>query len=241
MSFLLAGLIVAGTSGAIAVGRWLSGRRDKSSEPKPAGDGGTNDGSDETRDATTSTSDAPEAGAKKGTAKPVKRKVEGPHAHLEGFPCQLGDVLMRLTGEEAWLAGGLVFSEEAPVAALFVAPDVGHDCAIYVRPQPREAVYWMEPLDPGAVLVGGEPPSSVEHGGIRFDRVRRLPLRPKRIGVGAPDVGDAVVLAEYASAGSERLLVMRSTSGVSHAYRGEELEVSAYEVIPSGRSTLGDD
>ena len=76
------------------------------------------------------------------------------------------------------------------------------------------------------MLVGGEPPSSVEHGGIRFDRVRRLPLRPKRIGVGAPDVGDAVILAEYASAGSERLLVMRSTTGTSHAYRGEELEVS---------------
>jgi hypothetical protein len=225
VSLLLAGLIVAGTSGAIAVGRWLSGRRDKPSEPKPPGDS-KNDDADETRDA---------------TSKPVKRKVEGPHAHLEGFPCQLGDVLLRLTGEEAWLAGGLVLSEDAPVAALFVAPDAGHDCAIYVRPSPREAVYWMEPLDPGAVLVGGEPPSSVEHGGIRFDRLRRLPLRPKRIGVGAPDVGDAVVLAEYASAGSERLLVMRSTSGASHAYRGEELEVSAYEVIPSGRSTLGDD
>ena len=244
MSLILAGLIVAGTSGAIAVGRWLSSRRDRSSEPLPAGGAGTNDGSDETRDAKDGgardgdgeTKDAD--GTKK--AKPVKRKVEGPHEHLVGFPCQLGDVLMRLTGEEAWLAGGLVLSEEAPVAALFVAPDAGHDCAIYVRPQPREAVFWMEPLDPGAVLVGGEPPSSVEHGGIRFDRVRRLPLRPKRIGVGAPDVGDAVVLAEYASAGSERLLVMRSTSGVSHAYRGEELEVSAYEVIPSGKSTLGD-
>jgi hypothetical protein len=232
VSFLLAGLIVAGTSGAIAVGRWLSGRRAQDGEPKPPA-AGTN--GDQPRDA----KDADEA--KRGTAKPAKRKVEGPHTHLVGFPCQLGDVLIRLTGEEAWLAGGLVLSEEAPVAALFVAPDAGHDCAIYVRPQPREAVFWMEPLDPGAVLVGGEPPSSVEHGGIRFDRVRRLPLRPRRIGVGAPDVGDTVVLAEYASAGSERLLVMRSTTGVSYAYRGEELEVSAYEVIPSGRSTLGDD
>jgi hypothetical protein len=244
VSFLLAGLIVAGTSGAIAVGRWLSGRREQPTEPKPAGEGGAtkdgNDGNDgnvgndgnETREA--------KDGEAKKNARPVKRKVEGPHAHLVGFPCQLGDVLMRITGEEAWLAGGLVLSEEAPVAVLFVAPDAGHDCAIYVRPQPREAVFWMEPLDPGAVLVGGEPPSSVEHGGIRFDRVRRLPLRPKRIGVGAPDVGDAVVLAEYASAGSERLLVMRSTSGASHAYRGDELEVSAYEVIPSGNATLGD-
>jgi hypothetical protein len=147
---------------------------------------------------------------------------------------------MRLTGEEAWLAGGVVLSEEAPVAALFVAPDAVHDCAIYARPRPRESIFWMQPLDPGAVLVGGEPPSSVEHDGIRFDRVRRLPLRPKRIGVGAPDVGDSVILAEYASAGSERLLVMRSTLGTSFAYRGEELEISTYEVIASGKSTLGD-
>lgn len=239
MSFLLAGLIVAGTSGAVAVGRWLARRREAATEPErvAGGDGdGTKEGSDDNPPASTSAHDA-----KKTSRTTPKRKVEGPSAHLDGFPCQLGDVIMRITGEEAWLAGGVVLSEEAPIAALFVAPDAGHDCAIYVRPRPRESVFWMQPLDPGAVLVGGEPPSSVEHAGIRFDRVRRLPLRPKRIGVGAPDVGDSVILAEYASAGSERLLVMRSTSGTSFAYRGEELEVSTYEVIASGRATLGDD
>jgi hypothetical protein len=240
VSFILAGLIVAGASGAVAVGRWLARRRD-GTESKPDGDTGTA-GESPTGDpppvpAADATNDATKGGAKK----PPKRTAEGPQAHLEGFPCQLGDVLLRLTGEEAWLAGGLVLSEEGPVAALFVAPDAGHDCAIYARPQPREAIFWLEPLDPGAVLVGGEPPTSVEHDGIRFDRVRRLPLRPKRIGVGAPDVGDAVVLAEYASAGSERLLVMRSTAGTSHAYRGVELEPSSYEVIPSGRSTLDEE
>ena len=240
MSLLLAGLIIAGTSGAVAVGRWLS-RRQEGSEPKRApgegdGAGEAKDGDGDGASATSSTEDAKKA-AKRGP----KRKVEGPSAHLEGFPCQLGDVILRITGEEAWLAGGVVLSEEAPIAALFVAPDAGHDCAIYVRPHPRESVFWMAPLDPGAVLVGGEPPSSVEHAGIRFDRVRRLPLRPKRIGVGAPDVGDSVILAEYASAGSERLLVMRSTTGASFAYRGEELELSTYEVIASGKSTLGDD
>ncbi|HSO35341.1 MAG TPA: hypothetical protein VLT33_22585 [Labilithrix sp.] len=226
MSFILAGLIIAGASGAVGVGRWLARRREGTAKNP--------DGTD------ASSAPAPPAEPKKDDPpkKPARRTAEGPQAHLEGFPCQLGDVLIRLTGEEAWLAGGLVLSEEGPVAALFVAPDAGHDCAIYARPQPREAIFWLEPLDPGAVLVGGEPPSSVEHGGIRFDRVRRLPLRPKRIGVGAPDVGDAVVLAEYASAGSERLLVMRSTSGASHAFRGVELEPSSYEVIASGRSTL---
>ena len=34
---------------------------------------------------------------------------------------------------------------------------------------------------------------------------------------------------------------MRSTTGASFAYRGEELEISTYEVIASGKSTLGDD
>ena len=152
MSFLLAGLIVAGTSGAIAVGRWLSRRRDDQAPdgPKPPpGDATDGDGaSKKDKDA-----NADEA-SKKPASKRPPRKVDGPHAHLEGFPCQLGDVIMRLTGEEAWLAGGVVLSEEAPIAALFVAPDAGHDCAIYVRPRPREAVYWMEPLDPGAVEDG---------------------------------------------------------------------------------------
>jgi hypothetical protein len=219
VSLILAGLIVAGTSASVvAIGRWIQRRRDDA--------------------ATASASEQP-AEKKKVDEQESKKKSPPPNdGTLEGFPCQLGDVLMRLTGEEAWLAGGLVLSEDVPVAALFVAPEAKQDCVIYVRPPPKDAVFWLEPLDPGAVLVGGEPPSSVEHGGIRFDRARRLPLRPRRIGVGAPDVGDAVVVAEYNSAGSERLLVLKATSGVTKAYRGVELEPSMFEVIPSGKSTL---
>ena len=169
------------------------------------------------------------------SAKPV---TSGHQPRLEGFLCQLGDVLTRETGEEAWLAGGVVLSEDIPVAVLFVAPDAGHDIALYVRPHPRSSLFWLEPLDPSAVLVGGEPPSSVEQGGIRFDRTRRLPLRVKRIGAGAPDVGDEVTVAEYASAGADRLLVLKATNGTVRAYRGLELEAGTYEVIASGDSTL---
>jgi hypothetical protein len=267
VSLILAGLVLAGTSGAVIVGRWIARRR------KNAGANEANEANDDERnkddkektekketrektetkddkdDAQSHASDDPMTGdPKKGDKKPGEpdgrpkaRPLPGGNApHLAGFPCQLGDVLMRITGEEAWLAGGVVFSEEVPVAALFVAPDAGHDCAIYVRPAPREVVYWLEPLDPAAVLVAGEPPSAVEHAGVRFDRARRLPLRPRRIGVGAPDVGDSVVLAEYISAGAERLLVMKATTGVVRAFRGLELETSAFEVIPSGQTTLGD-
>jgi hypothetical protein len=191
-------------------GRWLARRRADDAPPEPP----------------------------RETEDRAEKKTGAETAPLEGFPCQLGDVLMRITGEEAWLAGGVVLEEDVPVAVLFVAPEAGRDCAIYVRPPPRAAVFWLEPLDPGAVLVAGEPPSSVEHGGVRFDRARRLPLRPRRIGVGAPDVGDSVLVAEYNSAGAERLLVLKATNGVTKAYRGVELEPSMFEVIPSGRSTL---
>jgi hypothetical protein len=254
VSLLLAGLIVAGTSGALFVGRWLAKRRGEKKPEEPGASGeekkleaksgeGENveegGGKDERGERDERDERKKEETKDAKAKKPAKRQLPpGNVPHLDGFPCQLGDVIMRLTGEEAWLAGGVVLSEEVPVAALFVAPDAGHDCAIYVRPKPREAVVWCEPLDANAVLVGGEPPSSIEQGGIRFDRVRRLPLRPRRVGVGAPDLGDAVVVAEYASAGAERLLVFKATSGTTRAYRGDELESSSYEVIPSGRSTL---
>lgn len=252
MSLILAGLVIAGTSGALVVGRWLARRRSQADEL-----------GEETKDAKDAKEDADEARARAEVEEevpaskddggdtqrrpdtkapaPARRKrpaPEGGKVRLEGFVCQLGDVVMRITGEEAWLAGGIVLSEEVPVAVLFVAPDAVRDCVVYVRGRPRDTLLWLEPLDPSAILVGGEPPSSVEHRGIRFDRERRLPLRPRRIGVGAPDVGDAVIVAEYTSAGSERLLVIKGNTGVVHAYRGLELEPASFEVIASGESTL---
>lgn len=225
MSLILAGLVLAGTSGALMVGRWLARRRGPSSREVDERARARAE-----NDAAAPQADASDANRK---ARPLSEGDE-----LEGFVCRLGDVVVRTTGEEAWLAGGVVLSEEIAVAVLFVAPEAMHDRAIYVRDRPRGSLYWLEPLDPSAVLVGGEPPHSVEHGGIRFERVRRLPLRPRRIGAIALDVGDVVIVAEYASAGAERLLVLKSNTGVVHAYRGLELDEGSYEVIASGAATL---
>jgi hypothetical protein len=252
VSLLLAGLVFAGTSGALVIGRWLARRRTE--EAPSRADENREEDSDEAgaraeveAEIPASASDPQESdeeGRRKADprspARPPRkpRSPQGEGDRLEGFLCQLGDVLMRVTGEEAWLAGGIVLSEDLPVAVLFVAPDAGHDCAIYVRRRPRSSLFWLEPLDPNELLVGGEPPSSVEHGAVRFDRARRLPLRPRRIGVGAPDMGDAVLVAEYVSAGSERLVVLKASTGVVRAYRGLELEEGSFEVIASGESTL---
>lgn len=259
MSFILSAVIFG--AGGAALGGWLSRRRaaaaaaakaaaepEKTAEEKKDEDEERAKAEIEAEAPTAKDDSTPNVEAEaEAAAKPktktrtrtrARAKPAGEAQRLEGFLCQLGDVLTRETGEEAWLAGAVVLSEEIPVAVLFVAPDAGQDVAIYVRPHPRSSLFWLEPLDPSAVLVGGEPPSSVEHRGIRFDRARRLPLRPKRIGAGAPDVGDGVTVAEYASAGAERLIVVKSNNGTTHAYRGLELEAGAYEVIASGDTTL---
>jgi hypothetical protein len=245
VSLILAGLVFAGTSGALLVGRWIVKRREAAAKATPDGREKEERDEDEDRARAEVEAEVPERkdesepkvadpGPKKSRPRPVAKQAR----RLEGFVCQLGDVVMRITGEEAWLAGGVVLSEDVPVAVLFVAPDARHDTAIYVRARPRDSLFWLEPLDPKAVLVGGEPPTSVEHGGIRFDRARRLPLRSRRIGVGAPELGDAVIVAEYVSAGAERLLVLKANTGDVRAYRGLELEPGSFEVIASGESTL---
>jgi hypothetical protein len=245
VSLLLAGLVAVGTSGALMVGRWMARRRagaeEETPKPEPEPESPEDAAARKEVEAEVPTKDESTpnvAVAEAKDAKPKARSRPGKHVRLDGFVCQLGDVIMRMTGEEAWLAGALVLSEDVPISVLFVAPDAGHDLVVYVKAAPNQGIYWLEPLDPSAILVGGAPPSSVEHGGVRFDRARRLPLRPARIGAGAPDAGDAVMVAEYVSAAAERLVVLKANSGRTYAYRGVELDPGSFEVIASGDTTL---
>lgn len=167
------------------------------------------------------------------TPKPGKAEDAPRRIDLGPFPCKLGDVVLRAGGDEAWLAGALVFSEELPVAVLFVAPDAGGDRALWVRPSPSASMSWLSPLDKDALPITGEPPNVLEHDGARFERTRRLPLRVTRIGSGAPDVGDSAIVAEYTNGVGEVLLVV-AASGSSRAWRGSTLEEGTYDVLPNG-------
>lgn len=229
MSLLVTSLLVAG---GVLLGRWL-GRAARSDEaPREPGHG-------------TPAGPASPSGAS-GSGSSVGRPNEedavtskGDGALFAGFPCALGDVVIKLGGaEEAWLAGALVLLEDVPVAALFVAPEAGRDRAVYVRARPAApTVTWLEPLAPQELILGTEPPSSLEHDGVCFDRARRLPVRVQREGVGAPDVGERALLAEYAAPGAARLVVLLA-QGRAHAWRGEALEEGMVDVLPSGRATL---
>ena len=141
MSLVLAGIVFAGTSGALMLGRWIARRMGRPEDEDAA----------ERKD---TPNDAPPPVKEKGEerveprkpARKIEVRDEKDAPRLDGFVCQLGDVLMRITGEEAWLAGGVVLSEEIPVAVLFVAPDAGHDCVIYVRARPSGSSHRREPL-----------------------------------------------------------------------------------------------
>lgn len=155
-----------------------------------------------------------------------------------GMPCKLGDVVVRTAErDEAWLAGALVFEEDKTVAALFVAPEAGGDRALFVRDAPGSGLTWLVPLAKGALPLTSDPPHAVEHEGARYERARRLPVKVTRLGTGAPTVGVRAVVAEYAGAAAERLVVVAGTEQTL-AWKGVSLGEGDYDVLPGGASTL---
>ena len=174
------------------------------------------------------------AGAQAGATKPASNP-------FAGMPCKLGDVVVRTAErDEAWLAGALVFEEEKPVAALFVAPEAGGDRALFVREAPGSGLTWLVPLAKGALPLTSDPPHAVEHEGARYERARRLPVKVTRVGTGAPTVGARAVVAEYAGAAAERLVVVAGTEQTL-AWKGVSLADGEYDVLPGDASTLQQD
>jgi hypothetical protein len=164
--------------------------------------------------------------------------MSGEHEQLlAGLPCKLGDVVVRrIEGDEAWLAGALVFLEERPIGALFVAPEAQHDWAVLTR-EARTEIGWLCPVRVASRFPGRDPPSTLEHDGLRFTRTRRTPVRIERLGTGAPPVGATAIVCEYAGPGAERYLLVSGDES-THAWRGVALAESDYEVLPSGEATL---
>ena len=158
-------------------------------------------------------------------------KPKAPSApNLDAFPCKLGDVVLRGTGEEAWLAGALVLREgDEPAAVLFFSPEAGGDRAVLARPASQEITWLAE--EKGVTVPLGEPPTALEAGTDRYERRRRLPLRAERVGTGAPDLGKDVILAEYTGLGDDCLVVLVAKDRVV-AFRGPSLGAGAYDVLP---------
>ncbi len=213
--------------GGLLLGRWVAARQAKTlpaAEPKVAPSAGP-DATAPVEDPRASASSVPVEAAERAEIGEPMAKVD-----WSAFPCALGDVVMRpRDGAEAWLAGAIVFREDAPAAVLFIAPDAAGERAIYARPRPHAELVWLEPVPGGTIVVGAEPPSALEIDGRRFERQRRLPLRAERLGTGTPEVVGTALVGEYAAAGGQVALVIVA-DGVGRAWRGEELRDGDYEV-----------
>jgi hypothetical protein len=150
---------------------------------------------------------------------------------FDAFPCRLGDVVVRTAErDEAWLSGALVFEEQRPVAALFMAPDAGAHRAVLAH-EAEEGLTWLSPLELGELLLPREIPLTIEHAGVRFERFRRVPVRVRTVGNHAPKVGDHAVVAEYRGRGAERLVVVVGAEQ-TWAGRGIALQKSDFDVLP---------
>ena len=166
----------------------------------------------------------------KGAASATEERRE-PGQQFGAMICTLGDVIVRrLDHDEAWLAGALVFSESLPIAALFVAPELRQDRAVFVRAAARELA-WLAPVVKTVDAPGGEPPRSIEHDGLRFRRHLRHPVHVEQVGTGAPVVGDRAVVAEYVGAGADRMLVVAGTQATL-AWCGVVVPDGGYDVLP---------
>ena len=96
----------------------------------------------------------------------------------------------------------------------------------------------------GYALGGGlelaltaDPPHSLEHGGARYQRVRRLPVTVSRIGSGAPAVGAQAIVAEYEGGGTDRIVVLAGAQQTL-TWKGVALGEGDYDVLPGDGSTL---
>jgi hypothetical protein len=214
MSIIITSVAVAG---GLAFGRWLSRRTARRQMP-------------------------PRILAEAAADESTKSKSPKPADVIawDSFPCRLGDVIVHPGGEEAWLAGALIFSEDVAAAVLFVAPEAKSDHAVYVRAKPTTEIFWLAPLAADAwAPPPTSPPTAIEVEGEPFERIRRLPFRSTRVGEGAPDLGDEILLAEYKSLRSvEKRVISISGGGHARAWIGTAIDIGVCDVLPSGEKTL---
>lgn len=209
MTILVDALVIVG---GVALGRWLVRRVRRRQAPLG------------------------KAGEAEAEAEPGAARVS--HEAPSSFPCKLGDVVVRVAeGDEAWLAGALMLEEDHPVAALFVAPEAGGDRGVFVRDAPGAGMIWLAPIPRDALAVPRDPPHALELEDVRYERLRRLPVRVSRVGSGAPAVGERAIVAEYAGPASARLVIVAGTSEVL-AWKGVALTEGEYDVLPGGKDTL---
>ena len=147
-----------------------------------------------------------------------------------GFDVDLGDVV-EVAGKELWLESAWLLSEGGdPVAAVYVA----REAVLLVLPPPKRTLHLLALVE---LRLPDNPPASVESGGVRFERVRRIPVRVTAIENSAPLPWDEALLAEYRGLAGD-VLWMLGRGASAKAWQGRVVAESEIERWGGGGATL---
>ena len=170
------------------------------------------------------------ASAKPATAPPVPAQPAPTPLSTAGFDVDLGDVV-EIAGQELWLESAWLLSEAGDaVVALYAA----REAVLVVLPPPKRTVYLLDAVE---LRVPDEPPATLESAGVRFERVRRIPVRVTSIGESAPLPWDEALLAEYRGLGGDALWLL-GRAGRAKAWQGRVVGESEIERWGGGGATL---
>jgi hypothetical protein len=147
-----------------------------------------------------------------------------------GFAMELGDVV-EIGGRELWLEEGWILSEgDDAVIALFAAKEA----TLVTLPAPSKASYLLDSVE---LAFAGDPPLTLESGGVRFERVRRLPVRVETLEKSSPLPWEEALLSEYRGLATDALFVL-GNAGRVRAWQGRLVGESEIERWGGGKSTL---
>ena len=138
-----------------------------------------------------------------------------------GFLVGVGDVIS-VGAREAWLEHGWLLSEGgAPVVALFFA----RDATLVALPAPRKSVFWSSER---TIEWPNDPPSSLDVGGVRYERALRLPVELSSLGAAPDPPWTTAVFAEYRGLGGEMLFAL-GRAGSVRAWIGARVDPAELE------------
>lgn len=147
-----------------------------------------------------------------------------------GFDLELGDVV-EIGGRELWLEQGWLLTEgDDAVVAMFSAKEA----TLVTLPAPSQASYLLDAVE---LTFPGDPPLTLESAGIRFERVRRLPVRCEPLDKSPPLPWDQAILSEYRGLATDVLFVL-GNAGRIRAWQGRLVGESEIERWGGGKSTL---